>query len=276
MNLETLIQNMDPKKILTLIYNSSEEVQEEFVERFEKIAKNLSKKRKVQEEEEQKELKANELQITQTRLSLKEFEDRLKQKLPNDRIQQLLRMTKCRKLYRFLYGDTSKIDVTQDDILDPKVQEKEGNWDEEGSFRASPEEYVQIFISILKRINTPKAQRGKREGYDDRWNFHTFTDICWKVVNFDTLSTGIQELVFKQDTCPVSSSYSMENLLKPNQLRELCIDHIKAFFFSVAELGTIEIDAAIRKQLDDEFKGVGIILIFISNFLFKFHVHNWI
>jgi len=77
MNLETLIQNMDPKKILTLIYNSSEEVQEEFVERFEKIAKNLSKKRKVQEEEEQKELKANELQITQTRLSLKEFEDRL-------------------------------------------------------------------------------------------------------------------------------------------------------------------------------------------------------
>ena len=69
-------------------------------------------------------------------------------------------MTKCRKLYRFLYGDTSKIDVvTQDDILDPKVQEKEGNWDEEGSFRASPLEYVQIFISILKRINTPKAPR---------------------------------------------------------------------------------------------------------------------
>ena len=275
MNMETLIQNMDPNKIVTLILNSSEEVQEAFVERFEKIAKNLSKKRKVQEEEEQKELKANELQITQTRLSLKEFEDRVKQKLPNDRIQQLLRMTKCRKLYRFLYGDTSKIDVTQDDILDPKVQEKEGNWDEEGSFRASPEEYVQIFISILKRINTPKAQRGKLEGYDDRWNFHTFTDVCWNAVNFDSLSTGVKELVFEQDTCE-SSSYLMENLLRPNQLREHCIDHIKAFFFSVAELGTIEIDAAIRKQLDDEFKGVGIILIFISNFLFKFHVHNWI
>jgi phage regulator Rha-like protein len=43
MNLETLIQNMDPKKILTLIYNSSEEVQEEFVERFEKLAKKLCK-----------------------------------------------------------------------------------------------------------------------------------------------------------------------------------------------------------------------------------------
>ena len=68
----------------------------------------------------------------------------------------------------------------------------------------------------------------------------------------------------------------MENLLRPNQLREHCIDHIKAFFFSVADLQTIEIDAAIRKQLDDEFEGVGIILIFISNFLFKFHVHNWI
>ena len=276
MEMETLLQNMDPNKILTLVINSKEAVQEEFVERLEKIAKTLAKKRKVQEEEEQREQKANEVLITQTRLSLEQFKELVKLRLPNDRIQQLLRMTECRKLYRFLYGDTSKIDVTQDDILDPKVQEKEGNWDEEGSFRASPEEYVQIFISILKRINTPKAQRGKREGYDDRWNFHTFTDICWKVVNFDTLSTGIQELVFKQDTCPVSSSYSMENLLKPNQLRELCIDHIKAFFFSVAELGTIEIDAAIREQLDDEFKGVGIILIFISNFLFKFHVHNWI
>ena len=276
MNMETLIQNMDPNKIVTLIFNSSEEVQEEFVERFEKIAKNLSKKRKVQEEEEQKEQKANELLITQTRLSLEEFKERLRNRLPNDRIQLLLRMTKCRKLCRFLYGDTSKIDVTQDDILDPKVQEKEGNWDEEGSFRGSPLEYVQIFISILKRINTPKAPRGKREGYDDRWNFHTFTDVCWKVVNFDTLSTGFQELVFNQETCPVSSSYSMENLLQPNKLRMHCIDHIKAFFFSVAELGTIEIDAAIRKQLDDEFKGVGIILIIISNFLFKFHVHNWI
>ncbi len=50
MNMETLIQNMDQNKIVTLIFNSSEEVQEEFVERFEKIAKNLSKKRKVQEE----------------------------------------------------------------------------------------------------------------------------------------------------------------------------------------------------------------------------------
>ena len=142
----------------------------------------------MQEEEEQKEQKANELLITQTRLSLEEFEERLRNRLPNDRIQLLLRMTKCRKLYRFLYGDTSKIDLTQDDIFDPKVQEKEGNWDEK-SFRASPEEYVQILISILKRINTPKAPRGKREGYDDRWSFHTFTDVCWKVVDFDTLST---------------------------------------------------------------------------------------
>ena len=149
--METLLQNMDTNKILTLIFNSTEEVQEEFVERLDKIAKNLSKKRKVQEDEEQKEQQANELLITQTRLSLKEFEDRLKQKLPNDRIQQLLRMTKCRKLYRFLYGDTSKIDVTQDDILDPKVQEKEGNWDEEVSFRASPEEYVQKYTKSSKR-----------------------------------------------------------------------------------------------------------------------------
>jgi len=42
MNMETLLQNMDTNKILTLIFNSTEE---EFVERLEKIAKNLSKKR---------------------------------------------------------------------------------------------------------------------------------------------------------------------------------------------------------------------------------------
>ncbi len=94
-------------------------------------------------------------------------------------------------------------------------------------------------------------------------------------MNFDSLSTGVKELVLEQETCE-SSSYLIENLLKPNQLHELCIDHIKAFFFSVGDLQTIEIDAAIRKQLDDEFKGVGIILTFIFNFLFKFHVHNWI
>ncbi len=83
--METLLQNMDPNKILTLIFNSTEEVQEEFVERFGKIATNLSKKRKVQEEEEQKEQKkANELLITQTRLSLEEFEERLRNRLPND------------------------------------------------------------------------------------------------------------------------------------------------------------------------------------------------
>ncbi len=233
--METVLQNMDLNKILPLVINSKEAVQEEFVERLEKIAKTLANKRKVQEEEEQKEQRANEVLITQTRLSLDQFKELLKLRLPNDRIQQLLRMTECRKLYRILYGDTSKIDVTQDDILDPKVQGKEGNWDEK-SVRASPEEYVQIFISILKRINTPKAERGKLEGYDDRWNFHTFTDVCWNAVNFDSLSTGVKELVFKQDTCE-SSSYLMENLLRPNQLREHCIDHIKAFFFFSSGIG---------------------------------------
>ncbi len=44
MNMETLIQNMDPNKIVTLIFNSSEEVQEEFVERFEKKCKEFFKK----------------------------------------------------------------------------------------------------------------------------------------------------------------------------------------------------------------------------------------
>ena len=35
------------------------------------------------------------------------------------------------------------------------------------------------------------------------------------------------------------------------------------------------IDASILMQMDDEIKGVGNILIFISNFLFQFYVHNW-
>ena len=43
MNIETLLQNMDPNKILALIFKSTEEVQEEFVERFEKLAKKLCK-----------------------------------------------------------------------------------------------------------------------------------------------------------------------------------------------------------------------------------------
>ena len=109
MNMETVLQNMDLNKILPLVINSKEAVQEEFVERLEKIAKTLANKRKVQEEEEQKEQRANEVLITQTRLSLDQFKELLKLRLPNDRIQQLLRMTECRKLYRFLYGDTSRI-----------------------------------------------------------------------------------------------------------------------------------------------------------------------
>ena len=63
-----------------------EEVQELFVERFDKITKKLFNKRKVQEEQKQKEQKANELLITQTRLSLTEFKEHLQQKLPHNRI----------------------------------------------------------------------------------------------------------------------------------------------------------------------------------------------
>ena len=54
MNMETLLQNMDPNKILTLIFNSTEEVQEEFVERFEKIAKKLSKSGKCKKRKSRK------------------------------------------------------------------------------------------------------------------------------------------------------------------------------------------------------------------------------
>ena len=69
----------------------------------------------------------------------------------------------------------------------------------------------------------------------------------------------------------------MANQLNPpNKLRKLyCIDHIKQFFISIAGLELQGIDASILMQMDDEIKGVGNILIFISNFLFQFYVHNW-
>ena len=54
MNMETLIQNMDPNKIVTLIFNSSEEVQEAFVERFEKLQRIFQKSGKCKKRKSRK------------------------------------------------------------------------------------------------------------------------------------------------------------------------------------------------------------------------------
>ncbi len=192
-------------------------------------------------------------------MSLLEFQDRLRQKLPFDRIKLLLRQTGCRKLHRFLYSDVSKIVLAEEDDSDADDLVKEGDSDGK-SLTLSPEEYLKIFISLLDKINTPKN--------DDRLHFHEFIDACWTTVDFDSSSLGSHHLVFDQETGP-SSSYLMANLLKPNKLREHFIDYIKQYFIAGTELDFNDIDASIRKQIDDEFKGFGSIIISMSNYHFN-------
>jgi hypothetical protein len=80
-----------------------------------KEKKPIEQEPKEQEQQEQKDPNAVDLQITQMRLSLFEFKERLGQKLPYHRIQLLLRQAGCRKLYRSLYGDISKIVLAEDE-----------------------------------------------------------------------------------------------------------------------------------------------------------------
>lgn len=259
---------LQANNIVAYLKTITKEEQEELINHCKKISKRKKKLKekkpieqepKAQEQQEQKDPNSVDLQITQMRLSLSEFQDRLKQKLPYHRIKLLLRQTGCRKLYRSLYGDISKIVLAAEDDFDANDLVKEGDWDEK-SFTLSPEEYLKIFISILKKINTPRN--------DDRIHFHEFIDACWTAVNFDSLSRGSHHLVFKQETGP-SSSYLMANLLKPNKLREHFIDYIKQYFIAETELALDEIDTSILKQMDDEFKGFRSIIISMSNYHFN-------
>ena len=102
----------------------------------------------------------------------------------------------------------------------------------------------------MKKLNTPKN--------DDRILFLEFVDACWTAVDFDSLSRGSHHLVFEQET----------NLLKPNKLRENFIDYIKQYFIAGTELALDEIDTSILKQMDNEFKGFGSIIISMSNYHF--------
>ena len=61
----------------------------------------------------------------------------------------------------------------------------------------------------------------------------------------------------------------MANLLKPNKLREHFIDYIKQYFIAGTELAWNDIDASIRKQIDDKFKGFESIIIYMSNYHFN-------
>ena len=261
-------ENLQAKDIEAILKTITKEEQDELLNHYKKITKRKKKLKekkpieqepKEQEQQEQKDPNALDLQFTQTRLSLLEFQARLKQKLPFDRIKLLLRQTGCRKLHRFLYGDVSKIVLAEEDDSDANDLVKEGDSDEK-SLTLSAEEYLKIFISILDKINTPKN--------DDRLHFHEFIDACWTTVDFDSSSRGSHHLVFDQETGP-SSSYLMANLLKPNKLREHFIDYIKQYFIAGTELDFNDIDASIRKQIDDEFKGFGSIIISMSNYHFN-------
>ena len=61
----------------------------------------------------------------------------------------------------------------------------------------------------------------------------------------------------------------MANLLKPNKLREHFIDYIKKYFIAGTEIALDEIDTSILKQMDNEFKGFGSIIISMSNYHFN-------
>ena len=258
-------ENLQAKDIEAILKTITKEEQDELLNHYKKITKRKKKIKekkpieqepKEQEQQEQKDPNAVDLQITQMRLSLFEFKERLGQKLPYHRIQLLLRQAGCRKLYRSLYGDISKIVLAEGDDFDANDPEDS----DEKSFSLSPEEYLKIFISILKKLNTPKN--------DDRIHFHEFIDACWTAVNFDTLSRGSHHLVFEQETGP-SSSYLMANLLKPNKLREHFIDYIKQYFIAGTEIALNEIDTSILKQMENEFKGFESIIISMSNYHFN-------
>ena len=262
------LQEINADNFAAYLKTITKEEHDELLKHCKKISKRkkkLKEKKPIeqepneQEQQEQKDPNALDLQFTQTRLSLLEFKDRLGKKLPHDRIKLLLRKTGCRKLHRFLYGDVSKIVLAEEDDSDVNDLVKEGDSDEK-SFTLSPEEYLKIFISILEKINTPKN--------NDRIHFHEFIDACWTAVDFDSSSLGSHHLVFEQDKGP-SSSYLMANLLKPNKLREHFIDYIKQYFIAGTELAWNDIDASIRKQIDDKFKGFESIIIYMSNYHFN-------
>ncbi len=119
---------------------TKEEKQDELVNHCKKISKRkkkLKEKKPIEQEPKEREPKEQEqqeqkdpnavvdLQITQMRLSLSEFNERLRQKLLYHQIKLLLRQTGCRKQYRSLCGDISKIVLAAEDDFDANDLVKE-------------------------------------------------------------------------------------------------------------------------------------------------------
>ena len=247
---------MDWDAFLDSFKGSTAKQRQDFVQHIKKLCKE-------DYEDEERLLEKESQLIPSTLLSLSEFIDHIKKTLPYTKIKQLLRATGFRKLYRLLYGDVNKIDTTKDDIFDPKVEAKEGEWDDESRGHVSEEEFLSVFISVLKKCNTV-SERDNRN--NDRMLLHIFIDTCWLTVNFDTTGFGNHEQVFNQEKCP-SNSYSMSNKLKPNALRKICIDYLKEFILTTVHLDWTDIDVAMQGQIDAEFEGVGIIVIIMINIL---------
>jgi hypothetical protein len=148
---------------------------------------------------------------------------------------------------------------SEDDPVVPIVKDKPvvDDWDEKSLDGVNPETYFSLFMEILEKINTPNKNF-------DRLKFHTFLDLCWETVGFDMFSLGINELVFDQETCPDSNSYSMANKVQPYKLRELFLDRIKKYFIEQSELANID-DLGVLEQINKHFQGVGNSLILIQS-----------
>jgi hypothetical protein len=191
----------------------------------------------------------------------------MSKELTDDRIKQILKATRCKKLYTILYGDITKIIVTQEDIDDGKfVSVTVNSWDDRSFDRnISKEQYLDTFIAVLQRINIPVR------GVADRINFNIFLDTCWDALHFDSFSLGTLDVVYNQDTCENINDYSVIHLIRPYLLRKYCLDHIKAFFIKEleVEVDCREIDETRMQAIEVQFKGEGSILYFKSNYNFN-------
>jgi hypothetical protein len=228
----------DKKTLFKLFNNGTEDEKRTLIEYAERLQKN--EKREQQEQENKN---------NQRRWSLIEFKTHIKKKLSNDLIKQILKESRCIKLYRLLFGDTTKIIVHEEDDDKDDVNDKE--CDERSlDYHTCKEAYLETFIAILRKINIPD----KNKNNADRLKFHTFLDTCWESLNFDIISLGNIDLVFDEETCKNPKDYSIVHLVKPYQLRLYCLDHIKTFFFEKMEVE--EIDEVRTNFITAQFVGI--------------------
>lgn len=98
MNKETLLQEENVNVFFNLFNRGTDDQRRLFLHHYERLQEEQDslKKKKTKQvvKQEQKEQKAKDLLLTQTRLSLSEFQERILQKLKPTRIKLLLRQTR--------------------------------------------------------------------------------------------------------------------------------------------------------------------------------------